>query len=87
MIETKPTEVLRVDADGKEVLIYRDEFKRIPALYDAVTSYDKLCEELAMVEYEKEKLLHAKFSMTARLNSEANNYVKMRDGDEPESED
>lgn len=75
MLPFNKIESVTVEVNGKNVKIFRDEIMHDPKLKDIITTLDKINEELIQIEYEREKLLHAKFSLNAKLHKVANEYA------------
>lgn len=78
MLEFKQTETVTVEYEEENHTLYRDEMMRDPTLKNALTSFDKVREELTVMEYEREKLLHAQVSMKAQLHNLAHQYLKSK---------
>ena len=75
MIKLEQVDSITLEIDGEEVRVYRDEMLRNDELYNILTSYDQLQEDLKQLEYEREIRLHAQFSMRAKLQKSVHDYI------------
>lgn len=81
----QPIKVFTVKYEGENITIYREEIMRDETLADALTSYERLIDEVILAEYEMRKLVHARISMMNELQNLVFKYVKNKEN--PPKED
>jgi hypothetical protein len=92
MIETDKLKTITLKGNNiskdNDVILFRDEMTTDPELREAILQYDEIVSEVANIEYERNKLVQAKFAMKSRLyNCALEFYDKSRTEDSKEEED